>query len=216
MDNKKITELTELSEAPAAGDLFEVVDVSDTTMSSDGTNKKITSTNLLAGVPSSPFALKGTATVTGSAANILTVSSLDLDTDKVYKVVCYINAAAGGDPIVGWQVNSDTTATNYRYVRVNSDGSSLTTARVSTNNWGANIMAGKTLVYEYMISKKSSTEVWGETGMIPYGTLGSMNFRQYGIAWIGTANVTSLSIIDSSGSSFLDVGTIMKVYTLGF
>jgi len=47
MADKKITELTELSETPASDDLIEIADVSDTTMSVDGTNKKITRVNLV-------------------------------------------------------------------------------------------------------------------------------------------------------------------------
>ncbi len=47
MTDAKITALTELAAAPAAGDYFVIVDVSDTTMSVNGTNKKITSTYLL-------------------------------------------------------------------------------------------------------------------------------------------------------------------------
>lgn len=47
MADKKISELTELDEAPASDDLIEIADVSDTTMSVDGTNKKVTRTNLL-------------------------------------------------------------------------------------------------------------------------------------------------------------------------
>ena len=48
MANKKITDLTELAEAPATGDLAVIVDISDTTDAATGTNKKITATNLLA------------------------------------------------------------------------------------------------------------------------------------------------------------------------
>lgn len=43
----KVSDLTALSEAPANGDLFIVVDVSDTTMASTGTTKKITASYLL-------------------------------------------------------------------------------------------------------------------------------------------------------------------------
>jgi hypothetical protein len=45
--NKKITELTELAVAPAAGDLLPIVDVSDTTDAPEGTTKKITVDNLI-------------------------------------------------------------------------------------------------------------------------------------------------------------------------
>lgn len=47
MADSKITALTELAAAPASGDYFVVVDVSDTTMAASGTNKKITPGNLL-------------------------------------------------------------------------------------------------------------------------------------------------------------------------
>lgn len=164
----------------------------------------------------SPFTLEATGEVTGSAAAICTASGLDLDTDKVYLVIAYINCASGGNPILGWQINSDTTAGNYRYIRISSDGTTVTTSRVSSNNWGTDVNAGDTLCLQFMISKKASNEVWGETGIIPYGTIGSQNMRQFGIAWTGTANVTSLSIIDGSGSSYLDVGTKIKVYSMGF
>lgn len=42
MANSKLTDLTELGTTPAVGDLFYVVDVSDTTDGASGTNKKIT------------------------------------------------------------------------------------------------------------------------------------------------------------------------------
>jgi hypothetical protein len=46
MADAKISALTELAEAPAAGDLFAVVDVSDTTDAASGTTKRITAANL--------------------------------------------------------------------------------------------------------------------------------------------------------------------------
>lgn len=47
--DKKITELTELAEAPASGDLIDVVDISDNTMAASGTNKKVTRDNFFSG-----------------------------------------------------------------------------------------------------------------------------------------------------------------------
>jgi len=49
MANKKITDYTALT-SPADGDLIEIVDVSDTTDAATGTNKKISTVNLLAAV----------------------------------------------------------------------------------------------------------------------------------------------------------------------
>lgn len=49
MPNQEIDDFTALAVAPAVGDLLPIVDVSDTTDSPQGTTKKITVTNLLAG-----------------------------------------------------------------------------------------------------------------------------------------------------------------------
>ena len=48
MPESKISALTELAAAPADGDLFVLVDVSDTTMAATGTDKKIQASNLSA------------------------------------------------------------------------------------------------------------------------------------------------------------------------
>jgi hypothetical protein len=45
MVNKKITELTELT-TPVSSDIIAIVDVSDTTMATSGTTKKITFDNI--------------------------------------------------------------------------------------------------------------------------------------------------------------------------
>tara|TARA_Y100001938_G_scaffold20715_1_gene26320 strand:- start:5332 stop:8463 length:3132 start_codon:yes stop_codon:yes gene_type:complete len=50
MANKKISAFTELTEAPATGDVLPIVDVSDTTGASTGTTKKVSLTNLSAGI----------------------------------------------------------------------------------------------------------------------------------------------------------------------
>ena len=49
MATRKITGLTELATTPADDDLVQIIDVSDTTFSANGTNKKIQVSNLLAG-----------------------------------------------------------------------------------------------------------------------------------------------------------------------
>lgn len=46
MTGKRLTELSELNETPAVGDLVHLVDVSDTTDHESGTSKKITVANL--------------------------------------------------------------------------------------------------------------------------------------------------------------------------
>ncbi len=51
MSSKKTTQLTVLNEAPASDDLCMIVDVSDDSMSEDGTNKQITVANFLDDLP---------------------------------------------------------------------------------------------------------------------------------------------------------------------
>ena len=76
MADTKITGLTELAEAPADDDLIEVVDVSDTTMSAEGTNKKITATNLGSGYALLAGRSGGQTLIGGTAlGNNLTLSS---------------------------------------------------------------------------------------------------------------------------------------------
>lgn len=53
MTDLPISGLTELAEAPAAGDLFEVLDVSDPSLAPTGTNKKVTRANLVSGLATS-------------------------------------------------------------------------------------------------------------------------------------------------------------------
>lgn len=71
--NKKISECTALAGAPASGDLFAVVDISDTTDAASGTTKKITATNLFGFMAGTPFELvvacsdESTALVAGTS-----------------------------------------------------------------------------------------------------------------------------------------------------
>ena len=74
MANTKISALTELSSAYARGDLYQTVDVSDTTMAPTGTNKKTTLGNLLKALPGGvdevSLGITG-ASLTGSNASSL-------------------------------------------------------------------------------------------------------------------------------------------------
>src|ERR1043165_873389 len=75
MAAEKISGLTALAVAPAAGDLLAIVDVSDTTDAASGTTKKITTANLFSGLSGTglPFELvvacsdESTALTTGAA-----------------------------------------------------------------------------------------------------------------------------------------------------
>lgn len=67
MADSKISNLNELATAPDAGDLFVIVDVSDTSMSASGTTKKIQSSNA---VPDSSTTVKGKVELATDAETI--------------------------------------------------------------------------------------------------------------------------------------------------
>lgn len=101
MADTKLTGLTELAETPASGDLIEVVDVSDTTLSADGTNKKVQYQYI---VP--------TASTTVSGISELAIASeLNTGTDTARAVTP--DALAGsslGKRVIMLKIFDDTTA----------------------------------------------------------------------------------------------------------
>lgn len=89
MATRKTSQLTELAAAPANNDLVMVVDVSDTTMSASGTNKKVTITNLASAI----VAAGSVTSVNGQTGVVV------LDSDDIYRT------GSSGDTI-----NTDLTA----------------------------------------------------------------------------------------------------------
>jgi len=70
MPTRKISTLTELATTPADDDLIQIIDVSDTTFSSAGTNKKIEVSNLMAAAPQQDefWVAHGGAYISGTAS----------------------------------------------------------------------------------------------------------------------------------------------------
>jgi len=85
MVNAKITDLTALT-AVADNDLMEIVDVSDTTMSSTGTNKKITKANLVA---AERAALAAQKDVTETLTNKTLSTNVKLDANADSNITYY-------------------------------------------------------------------------------------------------------------------------------
>ena len=127
MATKKVTQLTPTASADAA-DLVMIVDVSDTTMSPEGTNKQITKSNLLAGSA-------GILTQVETAVNNTDVGRMKYDDIPVTlvaaqagKIIVPVNftivATAAGlaegssdDLRFGWSASQSTTADYINSVR---------------------------------------------------------------------------------------------------
>lgn len=150
-----------------------------------------------------------------SAANIITASGLDLDTDQVYEIVAYIKATSGGSPTIMWQANSDTNPGNYRLQRISADNTTLNSNRLSHYSFGASIQTSQAATIRFTITKQASGYVFGYTSPINYGSIGAMVLRIFAFGYIGTGNLTSFSLVDDSGSSNFDAGTWIKVYKIG-
>ena len=96
MANKKVSELTELSEAPANNDIFIINDVSDDTGSSAGTTKKITYQNLISGISSGGGSSSQTTEylsvsrtsydVTNDNGNVSQMQAFELDLSTTNKI----------------------------------------------------------------------------------------------------------------------------------
>lgn len=80
MADTKITDLAALDVTPASGDLFVIVDVSDTSMAASGTNKKITWLNLIGNLIRGTLSSGGVVPRT-TAANTVGDSAMTIDAD---------------------------------------------------------------------------------------------------------------------------------------
>jgi hypothetical protein len=106
MADTKLSALTALGGAPATGDLVEVVDISDTTMSVDGTNKKMTVANIF----TSPSITSPTITTSPTAAgatwtDLGTVTTADINGGTVDGAVI---GGASAAAITGTTITANT------------------------------------------------------------------------------------------------------------
>lgn len=113
MADTKITDLTELAEAPASDDLLAVVDVSDSTMSASGTDKKLIPTHLFGKLELSRGQMLNGKIDVSVTSNNLTVA---------------LKGADGNDP----------SASNPVYCKIGDTVRSITSALSVTLNAGTN------------------------------------------------------------------------------
>lgn len=129
MVNKRISDMTELAEAPANGDLLPLVDVSDTTDDATGTNKKIQYSNLISGLSTA----SGTETLTNktinTASNTITVNSADVS-DLASSTVTFTNktidANGTGNSITNIDVADLATGTDGELITWDASGNPAT------------------------------------------------------------------------------------------
>lgn len=157
-------------------------------------------------------ALVGSATVSGSAADSLVVSGLDLDSDESYYVEFALKNASASTVSLSFYYSGDTTATNYTRQITTADGASQTTARVNAAT-AAFILANSTCTGFARVAK----DIDGKTRALIQSIRNdpSATAFNFGVTtWDSTANVTSIGIY-SSVASALEVGSRIKVYRVG-
>lgn len=150
----KLTDRTALNETPAVGDLLHIVDISDTTDSSSGTSKKITTTNLLASkadashshatsdITSGTFdnarIAEGSVTQHQSALTVTASQVSDFDTEVANNAAVTANTAKNSYP------SEDATKVSYLTVtqavnldQLETDVAALANGMVYKGNWDA-------------------------------------------------------------------------------
>lgn len=195
-----ISQLVDLGAAPATGDLFVVVDVSDTSSSPNGTTKKLTTTELFTSPTISAPTLTGTTTASGITATGL-VSMSNASGPTAVLTVNNNSGAASNNTIQTWRRGA--VDKNY-WVYESSDnlqlwvgngthamqwdqGTGLTRVLAALNVTGDATMATGGVVFS--TAAKGLTFKTGSNGRVGTGTLTA------GTVTIANTSVTSNSYI---------------------
>lgn len=135
----------------------------------------------------------GETVISGSAAQEISFTSLDLDTDHVYLLIVNVeNGHAVGSTNYDVFLNTDTTANHYYTQFVEYNGAGVAANRVNTSiNIGFN--AGYPWVGKFLIQKTvgDGTFIIGETAFLDPA---NVRLRHVTIAWTSTNNVTSVQV----------------------
>lgn len=191
-----------------AGDwVFTGTASADTASAGDNTTKLATTAFVKS---ERKFGYVGSATVAGSAATTLTISSLDLATDQEYEAEFEMDNATGSVTNLSLYFNSDTTATNYYMRYVFANGTALSTS-VSNDSAMISVAANQNCSIRFKIRKDfdGKTRAWFEVTQNAVGS--SMNLVIGHVAWTSTSNVTGITISASVASS-LAIGSTIRVF----
>lgn len=102
MANTKISGLAELAETPASNDIYQIVDVSDTTMSLSGTNKYIQASRIVHQDTSGNVNSNGTASFLGALAIGTATPGVKLHVVGTNEMVRFTNTSATGDTTIAF------------------------------------------------------------------------------------------------------------------
>jgi hypothetical protein len=153
-------------------------------------------------------------TTSGSNSATITISSLDLQANGIYKIYAFIQGVTS-DATLGFYVNSDTTDANY-YNQVSKVSGSSTTGTVLNNTRiMGNISAGKITILEMMIvGDPAGTNKSKWQGSFSYDSDTSLVLGKFAGEWSTTStNITSINFF-STGGSYLKAGTRIVVYKI--
>lgn len=173
----------------AAGDLIELVDVSDTTMAATGTNKKMTMTAFLGGLPADLLFTQDNPEILGG------------DTDGVFII------GAGATNILGGSIRlyGDTHASKAQDIEFYADATLVGNWNESAGTWDFNNIDG-TIIGATTVADGSFAAVVGTTGAFS-GTLAA------GVTTItGNLNISAGSISQDNADGGGSIGQTITTY----
>lgn len=212
MADKKISALDELATTPHNDDLFEVVDVSDTSMAATGTNKKIKYSNIGGGnvtkvatpVNNELAVWTGDGTLEGEHTLTFNSSTDELDFTS--------SVNDGTVPMVN--INADATGSrSYAVVDITNDSSSGVGLKIThtdaSNSQGLIRLDGPNPEIEYVETDQSTpagkweTRVQGDKFQINSRNSGDSSFEKL-VGWQRTADGGTMQLVDTSVGEFHD------------
>lgn len=154
---------------------------------------------------SGPLSFISDTTVAGSAATNITVSGLDIDTDKGYMVQIALAGAAAGAATLNIFFNADTTAANYRRSINGTPGSNAAFAGLDNGQPG--------LWTGYLRRCPVTGRIIFTTQGGRFVSTGSLDYSST-VIWQTSANLTSFTV-NSSVANQIAIGSSVRLWRLG-
>jgi hypothetical protein len=153
----------------------------------------------------------GSSIIAGSAASVLTISSLDLTTDQLYFITWSLKNATASQTVVSLYFSADTTATNYYRQNCTFDNTTVSASRANDGAFivmaASGVNCGDALIHQDF-NGRPRTRYEGFRENVSDMTLYIVNHVRN-----NTGNVTSITL-SSSIANALDIGSIIKVFKI--